>query len=102
MNASKKYSLSLPIIDAILPSNRLHIENALNLIIEKGHREVGFLLQFQDNTDDLRESPIVELIERLLGKGYHLSVYDKNVNAARLHGKILKPSNSAFLILPTS
>jgi GDP-mannose 6-dehydrogenase len=56
-------------------------------VVEKGNRKIGILgFSFKAGTDDLRESPMVELTERLIGKGYDLRVYDKNVSLACLHG----------------
>ena len=79
--------LNLPILNAILPSNQLQIEAGINMVIEAGHKKIGiFGISFKAGTDDLRESPIVELIERLLGKGYDIRIYDKNVNLASLIG----------------
>ena len=79
--------LDLPILNAILPSNQLQIETGINMIIETGNKKIGILgMSFKAGTDDLRESPIVELIERLLGKGYDIRIYDKNVNLAALMG----------------
>jgi GDP-mannose 6-dehydrogenase len=84
---AKTLDLSLPILSSILPSNQLQIERGLQSIIEKGNRKVGILgFSFKAGTDDLRESPMVELTERLIGKGYDLRVYDKNVQLAALHG----------------
>ncbi|MDP6797178.1 MAG: UDP-glucose/GDP-mannose dehydrogenase family protein [Candidatus Krumholzibacteria bacterium] len=79
--------LELPILTAILPSNQLQVERGLLMILEKDRKKIGFLgFSFKAGTDDLRESPIIELIERLIGKGYDLALYDRNVNVARLVG----------------
>jgi GDP-mannose 6-dehydrogenase len=57
------------------------------MIMEKGFKKVGILgFSFKAGTDDLRESPMVEIIERLIGKGYDVRLYDPNVNLARLVG----------------
>ncbi len=79
--------LNLPILNAILPSNQLQIEAGVKMVIEAKHKNIGILgMSFKAGTDDLRESPIVELIERLLGKGYDIRIYDQNVNLAALMG----------------
>jgi GDP-mannose 6-dehydrogenase len=84
---AKTLDLSLPILSSILPSNALQIERGLQAVIEKGGRKVGILgFSFKAGTDDLRESPMVELAERLIGKGYELRVYDRNVSLAAVHG----------------
>jgi GDP-mannose 6-dehydrogenase len=84
---AKSHDLELPIMSAILPSNELQVMRGLTLIMEKGHRRVGVLgFSFKAGTDDLRESPMIEIIERLLGKGYDLRIYDKNVRVASLVG----------------
>ena len=84
---AKINDLELPILSAILPSNELQIARGLQLIMEKGHKKVGVLgFSFKAGTDDLRESPVIEVIERLLGKGFDLRIYDKNVNIASLVG----------------
>jgi GDP-mannose 6-dehydrogenase len=79
--------LSLPVLEAILPSNDLQIKRGFELIKHTGRKKVGVIgFSFKAGTDDLRESPLVELIEILVGKGYQIKVYDKNVSLARLHG----------------
>jgi GDP-mannose 6-dehydrogenase len=79
--------LELPILSSILLSNELQVKHGLHLITKHGHNRIGILgFSFKAGTDDLRESPVIELIERLLGKGYELSIYDKNVNVASLVG----------------
>jgi GDP-mannose 6-dehydrogenase len=84
---AKVHDLQLPILNSILPSNEMQIARGLQLIMDKGQRKVGILgFSFKAGTDDLRESPVIEVIERLLGKGYELRIYDKNVNLASLVG----------------
>jgi GDP-mannose 6-dehydrogenase len=84
---AKMHDLDLPIMNAILPSNELQVAKGLQLITDKGHKRIGVLgFSFKAGTDDLRESPMIEVIERLIGKGYDLRIYDKNVNLASLVG----------------
>lgn len=84
---AKTLDVSLPILAAILPSNEQQIERGVRAVIERGNRKIGVLgFSFKAGTDDLRESPVVELTERLIGKGFDLRIYDKNVNLARIHG----------------
>jgi GDP-mannose 6-dehydrogenase len=84
---SRRLDLELPVFNAILRSNEIHVERALTLILQQGARQLGFLgISFKAGTDDLRGSPVVELIERLLGKGYDIRIYDRNVSVARLVG----------------
>jgi GDP-mannose 6-dehydrogenase len=84
---AKMHDLDLPIMTSILPSNELQVAKGLQLITEKGHRKIGVLgFSFKAGTDDLRESPMIEVIERLIGKGYDLRIFDKNVNLAKLVG----------------
>jgi GDP-mannose 6-dehydrogenase len=84
---AKMHDLELPIINSILQSNEMQVARGLQLVMDKGHRRVGVLgFSFKAGTDDLRESPVIEVTERLLGKGYDLRIYDKNVNIARLVG----------------
>ena len=79
--------LDLPVLNAILPSNAQQLERAFQLVADAGARQVGVLgLAFKAGTDDLRESPMVEVVERLIGKGYEVSIYDANVNLAKLVG----------------
>src|ERR1700692_4739309 len=81
------HDLNLPILTSILPSNEMQIVRGLQLITEQGHSRVGILgFSFKAGTDDLRESPMIEIIERLLGKGYDLRIYDRNVHVASLVG----------------
>lgn len=83
----RHFDIYPPVLEAILPSNRRQIDIAYQMIKRTGHKRVGVLgFSFKAGTDDLRESPMVELIEYLVGKGFHVKVYDKNVSLANLHG----------------
>jgi GDP-mannose 6-dehydrogenase len=84
---ARRLDLDLPILNAILPSNERQVERGLRMVMEKGSKKVGVLgFSFKAGTDDLRESPVVEVTERLLGKGYDLRLYDHNVRLASLVG----------------
>jgi GDP-mannose 6-dehydrogenase len=84
---AKTLDVSVPILAAILPSNEQQIERGVRAVVERGSKKVGVLgFSFKAGTDDLRESPVVELTERLLGKGFDLRIYDSNVSMARIHG----------------
>jgi GDP-mannose 6-dehydrogenase len=76
-----------PVLSSILASNQVQVERALTLIRASGQRRVGLLgLSFKEGTDDLRESPIVTLAEQLIGKGFELLIFDRNVKLASLVG----------------
>jgi len=83
----KNMDLETPLLNSIQESNRWQIARAVNKIMEYKGSPIGFLgLSFKEGTDDLRESPIVEVIETILGKGFKARIYDKNVSLARLVG----------------
>jgi GDP-mannose 6-dehydrogenase len=84
---ARTLDLELPILNSILPSNERQVERGLQMILAQDKRKVGVLgFSFKAGTDDLRESPMVEVIERLIGKGYELKLYDRNVRLAGLVG----------------
>lgn len=84
---ARSLDLEMPIISHILAANQKQVERGLAMILAKGNKKISMLgFSFKAGTDDLRESPLVEVIERLIGKGYDLRLYDKNVNLARLTG----------------
>lgn len=90
---AKHRDLELPLLDSMLPSNQTLIDRTVSRIQKYGKRKVGFLgLSFKRNTDDLRESPYVTLAERLIGKGFELKAFDKNVSVSKLIG-----SNQAYV-----
>lgn len=84
---ARMHDLELPIMTSILPSNELQLAKGLQLIREAGHKRIGILgFSFKAGTDDLRESPMIEVIERLIGKGHDIRIFDRNVNLAKLVG----------------
>lgn len=90
--------ISVPVLDAILPSNEIQLRRALVLLETAQSRHVGLLgLSFKPGTDDLRESPAVVLAQQLLEMGTELAIYDREVSLSTLHG-----SNRAYLdrVLP--
>jgi len=83
----RHFDLDTPVLKAILPSNSHQVDIAYQMIRNTKCKRIAVLgFSFKAGTDDLRESPMVELIERLIGKGYQVRVYDKNVSLANLHG----------------
>lgn len=86
-HTARGLDLDVPLLSNLLLSNETHLRRALGLVTAHGRRRIGlFGLSFKPGTDDLRESPLVELAERLLGKGYDLRIYDPNVALSRLIG----------------
>lgn len=84
---AKIHDIQLPVLQAILPSNELHLQRAIDMITSLRKKRVGLLgLSFKAGTDDMRESPLVKLTEILLGKGFELKIYDRDVSVARLIG----------------
>jgi GDP-mannose 6-dehydrogenase len=84
---AREVDLEMPLINSVLGSNQLQIQHAIDQIIETGKKRIGILgFSFKAGTDDLRESPMVILGEALLGKGFELRIYDRNVSLARLMG----------------
>lgn len=79
--------LKTPVLESIERSNEEQKDVAFNLIVKENKKNIGFLgLSFKHGTDDLRNSPIVDIIEKLLGKGYRIKIYDKNVSLSELTG----------------
>jgi GDP-mannose 6-dehydrogenase len=84
---AKSSDIDVPMLANVMPSNTAHIEHAIEQVLASGKRRVGMLgLSFKAGTDDLRESPLVIMAERFIGKGLQLSIYDPQVNVARLIG----------------
>jgi len=91
--AARQRDVRVPMLESILPSNQLQVQKAITMLLREGRRKVGVIgLSFKPNTDDLRESPAIELVERLIGKGFELYIYDREVRLSQLHG-----SNRAYI-----
>ena len=84
---AKELDVEIPVLNSVLVSNERQIERAINMVLATGRKNIGVLgLSFKQGTDDLRESPIVTVIERLVGKGLRVLIYDRDVQLARVFG----------------
>jgi GDP-mannose 6-dehydrogenase len=89
-----RLDLKLPLLESILPSNEKHLDRAVQAVLELPVERIGvFGLSFKENTDDLRESPVVTLLEQLIGKGRDLRVFDPQIQLERIYG-----SNQRFIL----
>jgi GDP-mannose 6-dehydrogenase len=87
MYQAKRCDLDTPVLNAVLPSNSYQIKLAIEKLLSFKKKRIGFLgLSFKPETDDLRESPLVEVIETLVGKGHSVRIYDKSISLERLIG----------------
>jgi GDP-mannose 6-dehydrogenase len=86
-HVARRNDVDVPLLSNLLPSNESHLRRVVDLVISYGRHRIGlFGLAFKPGTDDLRESPMVELAERLAGKGFDVKIYDTNVELSRLTG----------------
>jgi GDP-mannose 6-dehydrogenase len=84
---AKELDLALPLFESILPSNEAHLDRAIEIVLATGKKNIAMLgLSFKAATDDLRESPQVQLVKRLIGEGCTLQIWDDNVSLGRLIG----------------
>lgn len=84
---ARQTDLEVPMLASLMQSNEKQIDLAYQMVRKTGKMSVGILgLSFKAGTDDLRESPIVELTEMLIGKGYRLKIFDEEVSLAKLYG----------------
>jgi GDP-mannose 6-dehydrogenase len=87
LHLAKIHDVSLPMHAGIMPSNKDHLQHAIDKVLASGKRRIGMIgLSFKTGTDDLRESPLVLLAEHCIGKGLQVLVYDPDVHLSRLLG----------------
>lgn len=87
MAESRVRGLPLPVIQGILPSNKAHLQSCIDSVLSIGEKSIGiFGLTFKEDTDDLRESPAVELAETLIGKGMDVTIYEPSISHDTIHG----------------
>ncbi|MDI4231370.1 nucleotide sugar dehydrogenase [Bradyrhizobium sp. Arg237L] len=85
--AGRNVDVDTPLLDAVLQANENQIRSAFRLVAATGKRRIGLVgLSFKPDTDDLRYSPMLEIAERLIGRGYELAIYDSNVRLSQLTG----------------
>jgi len=84
---AKELDLELPLFESLLPSNESHLDRAVKMVLATGKKKIAVLgLSFKAATDDLRESPQVQLVKRLIGEGCDIHIWDDNVSLGRLIG----------------
>jgi GDP-mannose 6-dehydrogenase len=84
---AKELDLKLPLLESLMPSNAEHVDRAVEMVLSTGKKKIAQLgLSFKAGTDDLRESPQVQLIKRLLGEGLEVKIWDEDVSLGRLAG----------------
>jgi GDP-mannose 6-dehydrogenase len=91
---ANRLDLRLPLLDSALPSNQQHLQRAIDAVLDLPARRLGVIgLAFKENTDDLRESPVVTLLEQLIGKGRQVRIYDPHIQLDAIYG-----SNRNFIL----
>lgn len=94
MYRAGRLDLKLPLLESAMPSNEQHLKRAADAVLELPARRIGLIgLAFKENTDDLRESPVVSLLEQLIGKGRNVRVFDPHIRLAEIYG-----TNRSFIL----
>jgi len=84
---AKRLDLRLPLLESALPSNNEHLERAIDAVLSLPYRRIGIIgLAFKEQTDDLRESPVISLVETLIGKGRHVRIFDPQIQLDYIYG----------------
>ena len=91
---ASRLDLSLPLLESVLPSNEAHLRRTIQQVLDLPATRIGiFGLAFKENTDDLRESPVVAMVEQLIGKGRELRIFDPHIQLDQIYG-----SNKNFIL----
>jgi GDP-mannose 6-dehydrogenase len=91
---ASRLDLKLPFLESVLESNQAHLDRAIQNVLDLPAARIGVIgLAFKENTDDLRESPVVSLLEQLIGKGRNVRVYDPHIRLDSIYG-----SNRNFIL----
>ncbi len=91
---ANRLDVKVPLLDAAISSNREHLTRATQALLDLGGQKIGIVgLAFKEDTDDLRESPVVEMVEHLIGKGGNLRIFDPHISLETIYG-----SNRDFLL----
>lgn len=84
---AKELDVELPTLKSLLQSNQQHIQAGIRMIEKTQKHRIGILgMSFKAGTDDVRESPVITLVETLIGRGYQVRIYDENIQLARMFG----------------
>ncbi len=84
---ASRLDLKLPLLESALPSNHSHLERAVSAVLDLPAKRIGVVgLAFKENTDDLRESPVITLLESLIGKGRDVRVFDPHIRMDQIYG----------------
>jgi GDP-mannose 6-dehydrogenase len=90
---AKELDVEVPMLGTLLHSNHQHVEQSIKMVEKTGKHKIGVLgMSFKAETDDVRESPMITLIETLIGRGYQVRIYDEKIQLARMVG-----ANKLFL-----
>ena len=94
MYRAGRLDLKLPMLESAMPSNEQHLKRAIDAVLDLPARRIGLIgLAFKENTDDLRESPVIAVLETLIGKGRNIRVFDPHIQLDQIYG-----SNQRFLL----
>ena len=91
---ARSLDVQVPLLQSTASSNEQHLRRAVQLTLELPQNKIGFFgLAFKENTDDLRESPVIHLLEQMIGKGRNVRVWDPHIQIGQIYGQ-----NQAYVL----